>query len=214
MSKTTVLFEAGTYGQFLIKVLNLCVLTEQTHFLLPGIIYVNTTPKRVDHHLIDDNELDSHVTKITFEDSDSDLINRNKWTKLPEHLDEQANLTFPKDPNSKLYTIACSKINLLDPKNFFKKIKKESNFEFKFKYFHYDITNYTIQVDNLFSKLKIQVEKNYLENSKKTFDKSQEFIKKAHDFKNDLIHEGNQLGALYFQKFGNNIQKENFQKLI
>tara|TARA_R100000081_G_C4774447_1_gene147668 strand:+ start:108 stop:752 length:645 start_codon:yes stop_codon:yes gene_type:complete len=214
MSKTTVLFEAGTYGQFLIKVLNLCVLTEQTHFLLPGIIYVNTTPKRADHHLIDDNELDSHVTKITFEDSDSDLINRNKWTKLPEHLDEQANLTFPKDPNSKLYTIACSKINLLDPKNFFKKIKKESNFEFKFKYFHYDITNYTIQVDNLFSKLKIQVAKNYLENSKKTFDKSQESIKKAHDIKNDLIHEGNQLGALYFQKFGNNIQKENFQKLI
>jgi len=214
VSKTTVLFEAGTYGQFLIKVLNLSLLTEQTHFLLPGITYVNTTPKRADHHLIDDDELDSHVTKITFEDSDSDLINRNKWTKLPEHLDEQANLTFPKDSNSKLYTIACSKINLLDPKNFFKKIKKEQNFEFKFKYFHYDIKNYIIQVDNLFSKLKIKVSKNYLENSKKTFDNSQESIKKAHDIKNDLIHEGNKLGELYFQKFGNNIKKENFQKLI
>ena len=212
--RTTILFEAGTYGQFLIRVLNQNDLTAQIHFSTDGLRYVNTTHKRKDHHLIDDDELDSHVTKITFEDSDADLINRNKWTKLPEHLSEQANKTFPGDHNSKLYTIASGKINLLNPKNFFKKIKKEQNLEFKFKYFHYDIIDYTNHMDDLFSKLKIQVSKDYIENSKKIFDIGQESVLRAHDSQNDIIHDGNKLGELYFQKFGNNIHIDNFKKLI
>ena len=61
---------------------------------------------------------------------------------------------------------------------------------------------------------KIQVSKDYIENSKKIFDIGQESVLRAHDSQNDIIHDGNKLGELYFQKFGNNIHIDNFKKLI
>ena len=214
VNKTTVLFEAGTYGQFLLKLLNLTEISITEHFEFPYITYTNTTPKRSDHHLIEEKEIKGHVTKITFDNLDSDLINRNKWTKLPKHLEEQANKAFSNDKNAKLFTIACSKINLLSPNNIFKKVANANTLEVKFKSFHYDITNFIDFFIDIFSKLNIPITKDYLERSKKNFDISQNNIIEANNKKNDLIHDGNILGQMYFDTFGNNIQTENFQKLI
>ena len=214
VNKTTVLFEAGTYGQFLLKLLNLTEISITEHFEFPYITYTNTTPKRSDHHLIEEKEIKGHVTKITFDNLDADLINRNKWTKLPEHLEEQANKTFYNDKNAKLFTIACNKINLLSPNNIFKKVASTNTLEVKFKSFHFDIPNFIYYFIDIFSKLNIPITKDYLERSKKNFDISQNNIIEANNKKNDLIHDGNILGQMYFDTFGNNIQTENFQKLI
>ena len=213
VNKTTILFEAGTHGQFLLRILNLTEMSVQTHFDIPKQ-YINTTPKRADHHLIDEDRVDGHVTKITFTDADADLINRNKWTKLPKHLEEQADKTFYNNKNAKLFTIACNKINLLNPANIFKKIKNKETLEVNFTNFHTKPTEFTDFFSELFSKLKIKITKDYLEECKSIFDFSQTTIIEAHNKQNDLIHDGNKLGETYFKKFGNIIKTENFQTLI
>ena len=195
------------------RILNLTEISIQTHFDLPKE-YINTTPKRADHHLIDEDYVDGHITKITFTNDDADLINRNKWTKLPEHLKDQANNTFVGNKNAELFTIACNKINLLNPNNIFKKIKNKETLEIKFKTFHLGTIEFVTFFLELFSKLKIKVTKNYLEQCKSMFDISQENILKENNNKNDLIHEGNKLGELYFKTFSNDIKTENFEKLL
>ena len=196
------------------RILNLTEMSVQTHFDLPKQ-YTNTTPKRADHHLIDEDRVDGHITKITFTNDNADLINRNKWMKLPKHLEEQANKTFFNDKNAKLFTIACNKVNLLNPNNIFKKINNKNTVEVKFMDFHLNSTEFINLFLEIFLRLKIKVTKEYIQQSKEIFDISQSQILEAHNQKkNDLIYDGNKLGEIYFKTFGNNIKTENFQKLL
>lgn len=213
MVKPTLLFEAGTYGEFTLKILNHVEILPQEHYKQHNLNYIYTTPKRPDHHLIDEDAVTSNIIKITFENSDTDLINRNKWTKVKSQLKELSEKSFPNNPNQELFTMAIGKCNLLNAQNFFKTIKKKSTVEIKFKNFIYKTTTFVENFLEVCDKFKIPVTKKTLVDSHHAFIKGQEQIFTAHEKKNDIIAEANLFGEKYFQKHGLNYNKLHFDEM-
>jgi len=173
----------------------------------------NTHPKRKDHHLIQEEQVDTHTTKITYEKGDENLINRNKWFKLQEHLEEQANLTYPNSKNKKIYTIAINKCNLLDQNNIFRKITRDTTLEIKFKTYLESASKFANIFEQVFEQLRISFNKNLIISSHSNFLKGQEEIFQNHKTGNDIFAEGNILGEKYYQQYGLNFNESNFDKI-
>jgi hypothetical protein len=198
--KPTLLYSAGCYGAFCLQMLNLNEIMPSHSYHNQLTDYRYTQTNRPDHHLINEKDIDSLVIKITYTDDDVDLINRNKWTKVENHLKEQALVTFPNNKNNELYTMAIHKCNLLDKDNQFKKIIRKDTVEIRFSWLFYDLENWLLEFYNIFERLQIPVRHVYLKNCYDIFHMSQAPILKAHQEKNDLIEQSNQLANIYFQK--------------
>jgi hypothetical protein len=212
--KPTLLYSAGCYGAFCLQMLNLNKIVANNSYHNQPIDYQYTQHNRPDHHLIKEEEIDCPIIKITYTDEDVDLINRNKWTKVENHLKEQAIATFPNNKNKELYTMAIHKCNLLNNDNQFKKVIKEDTLEIKFNWFLEDFDIWLLKFYKVFETLKIPTNKESLQKYFHVFNKSQEFILKAHKQKNDLIEESNKLATIYFQKYKNEYSEFYFDKIF
>jgi len=174
---------------------------------------INTEEYNGNHHIMSEKDINGHVTKITYTDDDIDLINRNKWTKVQGHLDEQSIKTFPNNSNRNLYTMAIYKCDLLDKTNHFKSIEKNSNLEVKFKWFLQSMEQWLINFGNIFKALSIQINENKIKEYYNIFTRSQQEILEQHSQSNDLIAKSNQLGKMYFDRHGNEYNELYFDKL-
>ena len=121
-NKPTLLYSAGCYGAFCLQMLNLNRIIPSQSYHDQAVDCQYTQDNRPDHHLVSEKDIESPIIKITYIDDDVDLINRNKWTKVENHLKEQALATFPNNKNKELYTMAIHKCNLLHEDNQFKKL--------------------------------------------------------------------------------------------
>jgi len=212
--KPTLLYSAGCYGAFCLQMLNLNEIIANKSYHNQSTDYQYTQPNRPDHHLIKEEDIDYPIIKITYTDEDVDLINRNKWTKVENHLKEQAIATFPNNKNKELYTMAIHKCNLLNNDNQFKKVIKEDTLEIKFNWFLGDLDIWLLKFYKVFETLKIPTNKEHLQKCFNVFNKSQELILKAHRQKNDLIEESNKLATIYFQKYKNEYSEFYFDKIF
>jgi hypothetical protein len=201
MIKTNLLYPAGCYGEFTFRMLNLKETTSSLSYNA-HIEPVYTEKYNANHHLEKEQNINGHVTKITYTDADIDLINRNKWTKVKGHLEEQAIRTFPDNSNRELYTIAIYKCDLLNQNNHFKKLENPSNLEIKFNWFLSNCENWLFNFGNIFKSLFIPITDNKLEDYYNIFSTSQQSIIKQHQENNDLIAEANIFGEKYFKKYG------------
>ena len=213
MIKTNLLYPAGCYGEFFFRMLNLKETTESlsydAHFQP-----VNTKKYNVNHHIMSEDDINDHVTKITYTESDIDLINRNKWTKVVGHLEEQSIKTFPNNPNRELYTMSIYNCDLLNINNHFRKIEKKSNLEVKFEWFLYSIEQWLINFGKIFETLGIDIEESVIRNFYNVFTNSQKLILEQHKENNDLIAKSNYLGKIYFKKYGNQYNEMYFDNVL
>lgn len=213
-NKPTLLYSAGCYGGFCIQMLNLHKIIPSQAYHERQVNYRYTQKNRPDHHLIDEQNVKSPIIKITYMDQDADLINRNKWTKVDNHLKDQALATFPNSKNKELYTMAIHKCNLLDEHNQFKKIIKQDTIEIKFSWFLLDLEEWLLQFYDIFERCEIPVEQEYLKTCHNIFRTSQEHILKAHQEKKDLIEQSNQLANTYFKKYKNEYSEFYFDQIF
>ena len=212
MIRTNLLYPAGCYGEFFFRMLNLKETTESLSYSA-NFNPINTEEYNGNHHIMSEKDINGHVTKITYTDDDIDLINRNKWTKVQGHLDEQSIKTFPNNSNRNLYTMAIYKCDLLDKTNHFKSIEKNSNLEVKFKWFLQSMEQWLINFGNIFKVLSIQINENKIKEYYNIFTRSQQEILEQHSQSNDLIAKSNQLGKMYFDRHGNEYNELHFDKL-
>jgi len=213
MDKTTLLYTAGSNGEFTFRFLNQFKIN-------PNISYTawDEPPKftekyRGDHHLIREEDVDGHVTKITYNDENIDLINRNKWTKVKGHLEEQSKKTYPNNKNKEIYTIAIYKCLLLDKNNHFKKIYKENNIEIKFSWFFQSFKDWMKNFSNVFEKLNIPIKEEIILEYYNAFNVGQKEILDKHNSSNDLIFLSNKLGQSYFEKYQTNFSEQKFDEI-
>ena len=212
--KPTLLYSAGCYGAFCLQMLNLNEIVSAEFYHDQPIDYRYTQNNRPDHHLVGEENIESPIIKITYTDDDIDLINRNKWTKVENHLKEQALATFPNNKNKELYTMAIHKCNLLDKDNQFKKIIKKDTVEIKFNWFLHDLEGWLLVFYNVFERLQIPAKHEYLKNCYAVFHAGQKSILKAHQEKDDLIEQSNQLAEIYFKKHGNEYSEFYFDQIF
>jgi hypothetical protein len=213
MDKTTLLYTAGSNGEFTFRFLNQFKIN-------PNISYTawDEPPKftekyRGDHHLIREEDVDGHVTKITYNDENIDLINRNKWTKVKGHLEEQSKKTYPNNKNNEIYTMAIYKCLLLDKNNHFKKIYKENNIEIKFSWFFQSFKDWMKNFSNVFEKLNIPTKEEIILEYYNAFNVGQKEILDKHNRSNDLIFLSNKLGQNYFEKYQTNFSEQKFDEI-
>ena len=210
--KTTLIYEAGCYGEFVFNLLNLREIKPEIRYNAHGFDPINTHPFRHDHHLLSENDVKGHVTKITYTDKYIDLINRNKWTKVTGGIENFTSQKFPEHINKTLFAIAIGKINLLDSANKFKKILRADTLEIKFESFFFEKSRWITNFANLLEKLGIKVNISYLEECHTIFSKSQEKLIKFN--KEDTIFLGNKLGDYYYQKHGTNIDQIHMENML
>ena len=200
--KIIIHFVPGGYGHFLEGLLNKTLKVHEDN--LSDFHWIDKTYSDIVFEKTHDMEKESdefHI-KVTFNESNVDLINRNKWTKVKGHLEEQAIRTFPDNSNRELYTIAIYKCDLLNQNNHFKKLENPSNLEIKFNWFLSNCENWLFNFGNIFKSLFIPITDNKLEDYYNIFSTSQQSIIKQHQENNDLIAEANIFGEKYFKKYG------------
>lgn len=211
--KPTLIYTAGTYGGIFQRVVNKDnpLVAEVYHNTQGKCEVLNPSPDN--HHLLSEDEIDGPIIKITYNDSNISLINRNKWTKLAEHLPEQADMTFKKNPNSQLYVMAIHVCDLLGDNNF-KKLTKENTVEFKFDYFIGELNVWKNQFKMVMDFLKADFEDANLTAHYDAFKKGQEKIWKKHLENNDDIARSYSIGKRYFSLYNNNYVEDYFDRLI
>tara|TARA_Y100000592_G_scaffold86830_1_gene140610 strand:- start:27 stop:695 length:669 start_codon:yes stop_codon:yes gene_type:complete len=216
MPKPTILYSAGTYGALLLRILNNAnpTVSESYHLHSDYFECKYTMPNREDHHLISEHAIEGDVVKITFTEDDVDLINRNKWTKVVEHLKTQAEKTFPNNPNRNLYTMAIHVCNLLADKQF-KQAEKDDTQIFKFEHFLGCIGTWKNKFNHLFEHYQIPFDVSLIEKHYDCFQKGQENILEKNKKQNDDIHQSYILGKEYFKLYQNNFDysESRFEKL-
>lgn len=207
------MYPAGCYGEFIFRFLNQFDTLPHLSYQAWTEIPKHTKKHRDDHHIIKEDDVEGHVTKITYTNNNVDLINRNKWTKVIGHLDEQSEKTFPKNKNKKVYTMAIYKCLLLDDKNHFKKISIEGNTEIKFSWFLENLQKWVENFSNLFDILGISVKHESIIKFHDIFLQSQKPIMEDHKTAKDEIYLGNKLGQVYFEKHGIDFSEQKFDEI-
>jgi len=102
----------------------------------------------------------------------------------------------------------------LDLLNQFKKIIKKDTLEIQFNWFLHDLEVWLSEFYNVFEVLQIPIKHEYLKNCYDVFHNSQESILRAHQEKNDLIEQSNQLASIYFQKYKNEYSEFYFDQIF
>jgi len=203
MDKPTVLYTAGSYGAFLNNVLNEQNVTanESYHTVNYNRKETNTTPNFTKHHVLKEDDIDGPVIKITYSDGNIAMINRNKWTKYPYDLEEQSKKLHPKHKNRELYTMARYAIDLMRPDNHFRKIEKETTYEFKMDWFRNEdiFVEQTIKCSQHFG---FNLNKTLIQNSHIKFMEGQQNILTAHFTNSDSIAHANSLASVYYDRHG------------
>jgi hypothetical protein len=210
--KPHLLFTAGSYGHLLLRILNHVppLVAENYHETKYEVKYTKTIMG--DHHLRNENSLENPVIKITYRDQDVNLINRNKWTKVRNHLEEQSNKTYPDSPNRQIYTMAIHVCELLGP-NHFKKILNDSTIEFKFSYFHESLEVWRYQFNRLYDIFKIPKNDLLVSQYYDNFLEGQSSILEKHKEDNDDIAESFRLGKEYYRLYNNDYSLIRFDSL-
>jgi hypothetical protein len=195
--KPYILFTAGSYGHLLTRIINHVppLVAENYHETEYGTKYTNICMD--DHHLVDETTIDGPVIKITYEDNDVSLINRNKWTKVRGHLQEQSEKTYPKSPNKQIYTMAIHVCELLGP-NHFKKVLNDKTVEFKFSHFHDSLEVWQNEFNRVYDQFKIPKNELLVTQYYNNFQKGQSSIMKKHLANADDIAESFRLGKKYY----------------
>ena len=203
MKKPWPLFTAGSYGHLLTRILNHVppLLAENYHETIYDVKY--TKKVSAYHHLVDETTIKGPVVKIIYEDDDVGLINRNKWTKVRNHLQQQSEKTFPNSPNKEIYTMAINVCNLLGP-NHFKEILDNKTIGFKFSYFLDSIEVWHQQFNILFDAFEIPRNNLLVTQYYNNFQKSQSSIMEKHLADNDDIAESFRLGKNFYNLYGKN----------
>jgi hypothetical protein len=212
-NKPTVLYSAGTYGAYLLHVLNHNKIPISEAFHPHSIEYKYTNHNFKNHHLTLEQQVNTPVIKITYDNNDISLINRNKWTKVKGHLEEQSKKTYPNNINKELYTMAIHICLLLDENNHFRRLDNKNNFEFKFNWFLTDSETWLKNITNCCKRFNIAIDETYFVDSHKNFLQGQQDILKKHKENNDIIAKSNKLGNLYFLKHKTNFDEKEFNKL-
>ena len=213
VNKTTLLYAAGCYGEFTFRFLNQFKTVPSLSYNAHGQSPTFTEKYRGDHHLISEEEIEGHVTKITYTNLDIDLINRNKWTKVKGHLLEQSKKTYPNNKNNEIYAMAIYKCLLLDTNNHFKKIYKEGNLEIKFSWFLENTEQWIKNFSKIFNELKITIKEKTIIEYHDIFFQGQKEILQEHETKNDLVYLSNKIGQLYFDQYKTNFSEKKFDEI-
>ena len=213
VSKPTLLYTAGSYGGLLSRIINNAppLIAETYHSKNLDLQY--TLPTRNDHHLVSENDIEGRVIKITYDNNDISLINRNKWHKVKDHLLEQSNRSYPNNPNKEIYTMAIHVCDLLGA-TLFKSIEKKETIEFKFKFFTQDLSAWKYQFGKIHNTLRIPFNNLTIAEHYDCFQKGQEIILNKHRDDNDDIAKSYKLGKKYYSVHHNHYNEDYFNQLI
>ena len=216
--KPTILYTAGSYGGLLVRIINNAPpLIAETYHLENWNLQYTLPARRVfvgnDHHLVFENKIEGPIIKITYDNDDISLINRNKWHKIKNHLLEQANKTYPNNPNKKIYTMSIHVCDLLGS-TLFKSIEKKETSEFKFKFFTQNLSVWKYQFGKLHDTLGIPLNNLALAEHYDCFQKGQEIILKKHRDDNDDIAKSYKLGKKYYSIHHNKYNEDYFNQLF
>ena len=212
MIKTTLIYEAGCYGEFTFNLLNLQDIKPGTRYNAHTFTPTYTGDFLTNHHLVKEHEVSGHITKITFENKHVDLINRNKWTKVTGGMEHFTSQSFPEHTNKSILAIAIGKINMLNENNHFKSMENKDNLELKLDNFFLDCEEWILSFGNMLDVLKIPHQPQYLRKCYDTFMISQEKILNSKS--NDEIGLGNLLGQFYFERYGTDVNQVRLEKML
>lgn len=222
--KIIIHFVPGSYGHFLEGLLNKSVINESLfnkslefeidrgdfHWIKKDYNDEKILIERSHYYEEKTTEI---VLKITYEQNDTDLISRNKWTKWPLNYEESkaqafANLVSDVDEITKeIVTKSYFRLHLL--KDVYKWNKKINNhtFEIPFKFFLLDKNQWISKAQEIFNVCGLPYDSNYLETAFDVFQKSQKKIFEAHKTyrsvvwqQKDIIEKSNELSNLYYEK--------------
>jgi hypothetical protein len=212
-------FFGGSYGNFVETLItenckedNIDLTLNNFHKTTKESSIFNIKKTHDNEHLLDELNL-----KISYSEEHIDLISRNVWSKLPNHLIEKTDELFNNCNididyiNKKIITIAFYKDKLLHGLNKWNKLLKESTVELPFDYFFTDKENWLNNWKKLLEQLGIKTTDQYIINAYNIFNHTQKSLIEEHNFykrlkwsEQDVIGKGNHLGELYFQKHSQN----------
>jgi hypothetical protein len=212
-------FFGGSYGNFVETFLS-GNLKEGNINLLENNFHKNTKKSLIfNMHKTHDNEKlsDEFNLKITYKEEHIDLISRNVWNKLPDHLKEKTNELFENYPSDiddvtkKIITISFYKNKLLYRLKNWNKILKQTTLELPMHYFFTNIEDWLLNWKKLFKNLSCTATDQYIFDAYHIFHKTQRSLLDEHNFyknlhwsKQDIIGKGNHLGELYFNRHSKN----------
>ena len=201
--KPHILFTAGSFGSLLTRIINHVppLVAENYHDTKYAVKY--TKGVMSDHHLVDETTINGPVIKITYEDNDVSLINRNKWTKVRGHLQQQSEKTYPESPNKEIYTMAIHVCELLGP-NHFKKVLNDHTVEFKFSHFYDSLEVWQNEFNRVYDQFEIPKNEFLVTQYYENFQKGQSSIMNNHIADADDIAESFRLGKKYYSLYKSN----------
>ena len=210
--KPDILFTAGSHGHLLTRIINHVppLVAENYHETEYEVKYTKSVMG--DHHLVDETTIDGPVIKITYEDNDVSLINRNKWTKVRDHLQEQSEKTYPESPNKEIYTMAIHVCELLGP-NHFKKILNDQTVEFKFSHFHDSLEVWQSGFGKIYDQFEIPSNELLVTEYYDNFQKGQSLIMSKYLEDTDDIAESFRLGKKYYSLHNKNYDLSMFDSV-
>ena len=210
--KPYILFTAGSYGHLLTRIINHVppLVAENYHETDYDVKYTKSIMG--DHHLVDETTINGPVIKITYEDNDVSLINRNKWTKVRDHLQEQSEKTYPTSPNKQIYTMAIHVCELLGP-NHFKKVLNDQTVEFKFSHFHDSLEVWQKEFSRVYDLFEIPRNELLVIQYYDNFQKGQSSIMSKHLADADDIAESFRLGKKYYSLHNRNYDVSMFDNV-
>ena len=209
-----VIYTAGSYGNQVLRILNKNPAQKVLTYDGLQAEYQYTRPTFGGHHTSTEDDVEPPVIKVTYDDNDISLINRNKWTKVAEHLEGQANNTFPNSPNKKLYTMAIHVCNLLDTNNHFRSIQNKSTMEFPCATFRQNDSVWIENFKEIEEKFKIPHDPAHIISHYTTFQSAQQQLIHDETQASDDIAKSYELGKLYYQKHKNNYNIDYFDNVL
>lgn len=209
-----VIYTAGSYGNQVLRVLNKNPAQKVLTYDGLEAEYKHTRPTFAEHHLSTEDSVEPPIVKVTYGDNDISIINRNKWTKVAEHLEEQADKTFPGNINRQLYTMAIHVCNLLDENNHFRLIQKTDTVEFKCETFRQNLDAWVTNFKKVEETFNIPHDADHIASHYQTFQIAQQKIFEDERTSNDDIAKSFKLGKIYYQKYKNNYNVNYFNEIF
>lgn len=209
----------GSYGNFVHTFITGNLLKDNIH-LLENNFHKNTKSSAVFNiSKTHDNEQlsDEFNLKITYEKHHIDLISRNVWSKIPDHLKEKTDELFQYCEDDidyvekSIITIAFYKNKLCNGLKDWNKILKQSTLELPMFYFFTDVEYWLLNWKKLFQNLAVKATDQYIIDAYHIFNQTQKSLIEQHNLyenvewsKQDIIGKGNHLGELYYHKHSQN----------
>jgi len=214
--KIIIHFVPGGYGHFLEGLLNKTLKVHEDN--LSDFHWIDKTYSDIVFEKTHDMEKESdefHI-KVTFNESNVDLINRNKWIKWPQNFEQSKQEAFPNSNNideitKEIVTKSHFRSYLLkDMDNWNKKVN-EQTITIPFNFFLLKKEEWIMEASKIYDRCQIDYDIDYVQKAYSIFQNTQSTIltddheNKLKEWKDkDTIEKSNIISDFYFHRFFKN----------